>query len=171
MAEPSLTLSVIVAMSKNRVIGRDNALPWHLPADLALFKRLTLDKPMIMGRKTYESIGRALPGRTSIVVTHQKEWQAESVLVAHSLDDALELAKQDALVRGAAEIMIIGGADLFSQALPLCNRIYLTEVQTELEGDALFPPIAMGQWTCVAQQTHQADEKHAYGFIFMQLER
>lgn len=158
-------------MSKNRVIGRDNALPWHLPADLALFKQLTLNKSIIMGRKTFDSIGRALPGRTSIVVTHQKQWQAESAVVAHSLQDAVRLARQDAVARGAAEVMIIGGAAVFAEALPLCDRIYLTEVQTELQGDAFFPSVDLTRWTCVHQKTQPADEKHAYGFIFMQLER
>lgn len=171
MPEPSKKVSVIVAAAKNGAIGVNNQLPWHLPADLAHFKQLTLNKPMIMGRKTFESIGRVLPGRTSIVLTHQPDWQAESALVAATLDQAINLACADAEDRGAEEIMVIGGAAVFEQALSLCDRIYLTLVDAEVEGDTFFPSIDAKMWSIVSRQEHAADSRHAYDYTFTQMDR
>lgn len=171
MPEPTIKVSVIVAAAEGGVIGINNQLPWHLPADLAHFKRLTLGKPMVMGRRTFESIGKALPGRTSIVLTHQPTWQAESALLAATLDQALALAYADARSRGAEEIMIIGGSAVFEQALPLCDRLYLTLVNAKLEGDTFFPSIDASQWDTVSRQENRADGRHAYDYTFIQMDR
>ena len=129
-------LSVIVAVADNGVIGRDNALPWHLPEDLRYFKRVTLGKPIVMGRRTFESIGRPLPGRTNIVISRDPGFAAVGIEVAASLDAALQLAS------GAAEVVVIGGAEIYRLAIPRADRLYVTEVHTEPAGDALLPPVA-----------------------------
>jgi dihydrofolate reductase len=130
-------LALIAARARNGVIGLDNRMPWHLPEDLAYFKRVTLGKPVVMGRKTFESIGRPLPGRLNIVVTRNPDWQAAGVQVAHSLDAALALAAAAA----PEEIMLIGGAELYRQALPQADVLYLTEIDAEFAGDAFFPEV------------------------------
>ena len=136
-----MQISLVVAMDRQRAIGVGGALPWHLPADLRHFREITMGKPIIMGRRTYESIGRALPGRRNIVVTRNRGWPVPSGCeVVYSLDDAL------ALTASAAEVMIIGGAALYRCALPRTQRIYLTEVQAEVGGDVHFPPLAPGDW-------------------------
>jgi dihydrofolate reductase len=132
----SPTLSLIVAMSENRVIGVENRLPWNIPEDLKRFRKITLGHPIIMGRKTYESIGKVLPGRTNIVITRERLYRVEGGAVTHSLDEALEWARQSP---GSGEIFIIGGAEIFRQALPKARRIYLTEVRWPFEGDTHFP--------------------------------
>jgi dihydrofolate reductase len=129
-------LSMIVAMSDNRVIGIENRLPWHIPEDLKRFKKITSGHPIVMGRKTFESIGRPLPGRTNIVVTRNKDYRAEGVFACFSLKEALEFAGR---APGAEEIFVIGGGELFREALPMADRIYLTEVKWPYEGDAYFP--------------------------------
>ncbi len=128
-----MKIAIVVAMAANRVIGRDNQLPWHLPADLKHFKQLTLGKPVVMGRKTYASIGRPLPERTNIVVTRDRDYEAPGCVVVHSLDEALAAAGE------AAEVMVIGGAGIYRQVLPRTDTLYLTEVHAEFEGDTLFP--------------------------------
>ncbi|MGZ3658343.1 MAG: dihydrofolate reductase [Bdellovibrionota bacterium] len=130
-------LSLIVAMSENRVIGVDNHLPWNIPEDLKRFKKITLGHPIVMGRKTYESIGRVLPGRTNVVVTRERAYRVEGGAVCHSFEEALEWARR---APGSEEVFVIGGAELFRQALPLASRIYLTEVHWPFEGDTFFPP-------------------------------
>ncbi|HSX86228.1 MAG TPA: dihydrofolate reductase [Cellvibrio sp.] len=144
-----MKLAIIVAAAKNGIIGRNNQLPWHLPQDLRYFKTVTLGKPVIMGRKTYESIGRPLPGRTNIVVTRSKDWLAvEGVIVTNSFEQALSAAQKVLNDDGhsAGEAMVIGGAEIYSSALQLADRIYLTRVDLEPEGDALFGQLDAQDW-------------------------
>jgi dihydrofolate reductase len=145
-----MSLSLLVAMSRNRVIGRGNRLPWHLPSDLRRFKRLTMGHTIVMGRKTYESIGRPLPGRRMVVLTRQPDFAApDGVVVAHAL--------REALGRNEDEIFIVGGADLFAQTLPLARKLYLTLVEAEIEGDTYFPEWDGSQWTLVAETQPEPD--------------
>src|SRR5262245_40679246 len=133
-------VSLIVAMARNRVIGANNRIPWRLPGEQQLFKRITMGHHIVMGRKTYESIGRLLPGRTTVIVTRQPEYHAAGAVIAHSLKDALNAAARD------NEIFIIGGAELFREALPLADRIHLTVVDAEPPGDAVMPDFDLGEW-------------------------
>lgn len=160
-----MTLSIVVAMARNRVIGRDNDLPWRLPEDLKRFKALTMGKPIVMGRKTFESIGRPLPGRTTIVVSRQAGLQIPGCVVADSIDAAIRAAD------GTPEIMLVGGAQLYSEALPRVNRIYLTRIHADVEGDTLFPLLDPTEWRETVVGTHAADERHAYAFTYVNLER
>lgn len=155
-----MTLSCIVAVSDNGVIGRDNALPWHLPADLKRFKNLTMGHTIVMGRKTFESIGRPLPGRTSIVLSRRGYDPPEGVLVAGSLDEALDMCGED------TEVFVIGGASVFREALPRCDRIYLTRVHADIEGDTTFPLESIRGWTLRDDERHAPDEKHPYAYSF-----
>jgi dihydrofolate reductase len=157
-------LTAVFAASDNDVVGRDNALPWHLPADLAHFKRLTMGKPMLMGRRTFQSIGRALPGRRNIVLT-RNEFAAPGVEVVHSLDEALQR------VAGEAELVNIGGAQVLRAALPRTSRIYLTRVHGQFEGDTFLPELPADQWQVVESQQRAADERNPYAMTFMTLER
>jgi len=155
-----MILSLIVAMSENRVIGADNDLPWHLPADLKYFKASTLGKPIIMGRKTYDSIGRPLPGRTNIVVTRNAEWQADGVKTVLSLAAAVTLAGD------VPETMITGGAQIYAQALDMADRLYVTEVALTIDGDAFFPEIDKSCWREASREAHPAEGgKPAYAFV------
>lgn len=158
-------LSLIVAASENNVIGSAGTLPWHLPADLAHFKRTTMGHAIIMGRKNHEDISRALPGRLNIVITRQSDYVASGCKIAHSLDDALDLVGND------DEPFIIGGAQLYAAALPRVDRIYLTRVHATIEGDTLMPPIADEQWIEVSCARHDADAENGYGYSFIVLER
>lgn len=154
-----MKVSIIVAMAHDRVIGVDNQLPWHLPADLKYFKAVTMGKPVLMGRKTYESIGRPLPGRTNIVVTRNKEWQADGVCVAGSLEDGLRAAGR------ADEVMIIGGAQIYGEALVRADKLYITEVDLNVKGDAFFPAFNAEEWREVSRESHAAEANtpaHAY---------
>ncbi len=160
-----MRISLIVAMSENRVIGRDGRLPWHLSADLRRFKQLTMGHTIVMGRKTFESIGRPLPGRTSIVVTRQRDYQPPGVLVAASLDEAQRLAA------GETELFYIGGGEIYRQALPRVARIYMTRVHAEIAGDVMFPELAADQWRWIEQSEHAADEKNDFPFSFLVYER
>jgi len=153
-------LSLIVAMARNRVIGRGGKLPWHLPADLKRFRALTMGHHILMGRKTWESIGRPLPGRTSIVITRTPGYAAPGANVVHSLSDALESS------RGDSEVFVIGGAEVYRDALPLVDRIYLTELQADFEGDVWFPALAAGQWRAGEREHHPVDgERPAWDFV------
>jgi dihydrofolate reductase len=158
-------ISLIWAMARNRVIGRDNKLPWHLPADLQHFKQLTLDKPIVMGRKTWESLPGLLPKRRHIVVTRQSDYDAEGAETAPDLESAIALAGE------VEEVMIVGGATLYEQALPLADRLYMTLVEAHIEGDALFPEFDMDAWEVIDETTAPADEKNRYGLTFQTLER
>ncbi len=152
-------------MDRNRLIGNKNQLPWHLPADLAHFKRVTMGKPVIMGRKTFESIGRPLPGRTNIVLTRSADFQAEGVMIARSLGQALEYAAAE------DEVMIIGGSSIYELALPQADRLYLTHVENAYEGDAWFPDVDPGQWRVIASEEHAADQKNPCIYSFVTYER
>lgn len=155
-----MQIALIVAVAANGVIGRDNRLPWHLPEDLKWFKRNTLGKPVIMGRKTWESIGRPLPERPNIVVTRDPVWTAEGAHVAHSLDEALNLAvKLDSFV---FEAMVIGGAALFAEALPRARRLYWTEIHRDYEGDVVFPPFDRTGWREAWRDDHQGDPDYSF---------
>ncbi len=159
------TISLIAAMAENRAIGINNKMPWHLPADLRHFKALTIGKPIIMGRKTWESLPGLLPDRPHIVVTRQPNYQAEGCQVVHSIDEALAAAGD------AAEVMVVGGATFYRAMLPQADRIYLTLVETAVEGDAFFPDYNPEQWQITAQERHAADEKNPFPYRFLTLER
>lgn len=156
-----MLVSIIAAMDRNRLIGNENQLPWHLPADLAHFKRVTMGKPIIMGRKTYESIGRPLPGRTNIVLTRSSDFNAEGVLTANTLGQALNH------VSAEDEVMIIGGSAIYELTLPRADRLYLTYVEGSFEGDAWFPDFDLEQWHIVASEEHSADEKNSSAYRFV----
>src|SRR4030095_13260387 len=158
-------LSLVVAMAENGVIGNSNRLPWHLPADLKHFKSVTMGKPMLMGRKTFESIGKALPGRRNLVMTRGRPIDAAGVETVTSLEEALA-ATQD-----AAELMVIGGAEIFRICLPRAQRIYLTRVHAPIAGDTRFPAVDWNEWHRVERSVQPADEKNAYALTFLTLER
>jgi dihydrofolate reductase len=166
-----IRLALIVAAAENGVIGRNNALPWYLPEDLRYFKRVTMGKPIIMGRKTFASIGKPLPGRTNIVITRNPLFLAEGVKVVSSLAAALELAQHLALVDGAEEAVVIGGAEIYQAALPVADRLYLTEVHASLEGDAELPAIDWTQWREVSRERHAAQAPNQYDYSFVCYER
>lgn len=155
-------LSVIAAMAKNRVIGIDNTLPWHLPDDLRHFKALTMGHHIVMGRKTYESIGKPLPGRVTVIVTRDADYRAEGCVIAHSLDDAIAACGDD------TEIFFVGGAQLYAQVLPRAQRLYLTEIQAEYAGDACFPAIESSRWVETAREHRVAADGLAYDFVTYQ---
>lgn len=157
--------SIIAAMASNRVIGIDNTLPWRLPADLAHFKSLTLGHHIIMGRKTWESLGKPLPGRTSVVVTRDKAFSVPGGVVVHSLSAAM------AVCDGDEEAFFIGGADLYRQALELADRMYLTEVKTEVSGDAWFPAFDLASWKETSRRHCKADEKNRFDYDFVVYEK
>jgi dihydrofolate reductase len=163
-------VSIIVAAAENGVIGRQGQLPWQLPADLQHFKELTLGHPIVMGRRTFDSIGRALPGRTNIVLTGHPDWQApKGVLVANSLPEALALA---ATQPGGEEICVIGGGEIYRQALPGASVVHLTEVHTTVpDGDAFFPALSPTEWREETRQRHPTDARHAVAYSFVTLRR
>jgi dihydrofolate reductase len=161
----SARLALIAALARNRVIGRDNSLPWHLPADLRFFKRTTMGKPLLMGRRTWESIGRPLPGRRMIVLSRDPGYRAPGCVVAHSLGEALDLGGSD------PELMVIGGATLYAQTLPSAERLYLTLVDADVPGDVRFPEWGGLEWRLVWEEAHPADVDHAWSFRFQRWER
>lgn len=163
-------VSLIVAAAENGVIGRQGQLPWRLPADLQHFKALTLGHPLVMGRRTFDSIGRALPGRPNLVLTSRAGWRAPAgVLVAHSLPEALALAVAQP---GGEEICVIGGGEIYRQALPAADVVHLTEVHTTVpDGDAFFPTLSPTEWREETRQRHPADERHAVAYSFVTLRR
>lgn len=160
-----MIVSAIVALSRNRVIGRDGDMPWNLPEDLRFFKRTTRGKPVIMGRRTFEALGKALPGRRNIVITRNADFSAPDCERAASLDGAL------AAVEGQEEAFIIGGGQLYTQAMPRVQRLYLTEIDTEIQGDTFFPAIDERHWQEIWRQAYPADDRHPWAFIIRQLER
>ena len=160
-----MLLSFVVAMAANRVIGKGNELPWYLPADLRHFKSITLGKMVVMGRRTHESIGRPLPDRTNIVITRNPDYQAPGCTVVHSVDEAMRLAADQ------EELMMIGGAELYRQLLPEVDRIYLTEVHADFEGDARFPLLAEADWNEVEREDCEPDERNPWPYSFVVLER
>ena len=157
-----ITISLIVAASSNNAIGKNNQLLWHLPNDLKFFKNTTWGMPVIMGRKTYEAVNKPLPGRFNIVITRQANWKAEGVMVAVDMDEALKKAA----ATNCKEIFIIGGGEIYHQAIELANKIYLTRVHAEPEGDTFFPVIDESIWQLVLNEDVPADEKHVYAYSF-----
>ena len=158
-------------MTKNRMIGRANALPWRLPDEMRHFVRTTKGKPVIMGRKEFDSVGKPLPGRTNIVLTRNSTWHAEGVHVVRSLDEALHLARRVASRTGVDEIMVIGGGEIYALALPVADRLYMTVLDVELDGDVFFPPFDKSEWTEVSREDHPADARHAYAYSIRVLDR
>ena len=152
-------------MAKNRTIGINNTLPWRCPEDLKHFKSLTMGHHMIMWRKTFDSIGKPLPGRTTVVVTRNTHLKIEGCIVVHSLDEAI------AACAGDNEIFVVGGAELYTQALPLANRLYLTEIQQDIEGDAHFPAFDLQQWQEITRETRQQDTPQHLSYHFVNLQR
>ena len=159
-----MIISMIAAMADNRIIGKDNQMPWHLPADFAWFKRCTMGKPVVMGRKTYESIGRPLPGRLNIVISRDASLSIEGVTTVTSIEQALEVAGE------VEEVMIIGGGAIYAACLPMANKLYVTHIEAEIDGDTQFP-----DWGSEFKETYaeayQADEKNAYNMRFTVLEK
>lgn len=162
-----MIISIIVATAKNQVIGKDNDIPWYLPADLKYFKKTTLNHHIIMGRKCYESIGRPLPKRTNIVLTRNPFVAISNCLIAHSIEEALALAKDN----GETEAFIIGGGEIYKQSMPYADRVYLTEVDLEVEGDVFFPNLDPENWQEVSAEAHQAAGKNEYDYVFKVYER
>jgi dihydrofolate reductase len=163
-----MQIALIVAVSQNNVIGRDNQLPWHLPEDLQYFKSVTMGKPILMGRKTYESIGRPLPGRTNIVITRDPNWTAVGVEVVNSLDAAMVAGEEACKEAKSDEIMVIGGAQIYRDCLPLASKLYLTQVEAEIEGDAFFPNIDFNQWQKIAETIPKTMDSYNYRFVVLQ---
>jgi dihydrofolate reductase len=161
-----MKISLVVAMAANRVIGRDKGLPWYLPADLQHFKRITMGKPILMGRRTWESIGRPLPGRTSIVITRDTGYDAPGCIVVHSIEAALKAAAEC-----SDEAMVIGGADFYRQVLPRAETIYLTRIHADFEGDTFFPELDASEWREVERSDCEPDGKNAYPYSFIRLDR
>ena len=155
------SLSIITAMDQNRLIGRDNGLPWYLPADLAFFKKTTLGKPILMGRKTYESIGRPLPGRQNIIISRDPNYRIDGCDTATGIEQALEMIKNQ------PEAMLIGGSSLYQQTIDLADKLYITFIHSQFEGDAWFPEIPSQNWVESAREDHSADDKNAYDYSFV----
>lgn len=163
-------LALIAAMTRDRVIGRRNALPWRLPADMRRFRELTTGHPVLMGRKTFESLGRPLPNRTNVVMTSDRAYAPAGCLIAHSLEQGLAIAAQhvDCV---SPEIFVIGGENLYTQALARADRLYLTQIEAKIDGDAWFPEFEAGTWEVLARETRLADDKNPYDCVFLTLER
>ncbi|CAG9613681.1 IS1595 family transposase ISSsu9 [Bacillus rhizoplanae] len=154
-------ISLLVAMDKNRLIGKDNQLPWHLPADLAYFKKVTMGHPIIMGRKTFESIGKPLPGRTNIILTRNKNYEMEGCEVIYSIDDVQKMDEQL-----NEEIFVIGGAEIFKEVLPFADRLYITKIEEVFEGDTFFPEINYNEWKEISVEQGVTDEKNPYTYAY-----
>ena len=157
-----MIISLVVAAANNNAIGKDNKLLWHLPNDLRFFKNVTWGMPVIMGRKTFESFGKPLPGRKNIVITRQSKWKVEGAVTVKSLDDALFLVSQ----MDVKEAMVIGGGEIYRMAFEKAKRIYLTRVDAAPEGDTFFPALDHKEWKLVSQKDHPADEKHVFAYSF-----
>jgi dihydrofolate reductase len=163
--DSSMNVSLFAAMGKNRELGFGNNLPWHLPDDLKRFKEFTRGHAVIMGRKTHESIGRALPDRKNIIITRNADYQAPGCIVVNSLPAAFAAAEND------PEIFVIGGGEIYKLALPYADKLYLTSVDTEREADTFFPEFDEKEWSIIKEESHPADEKHLYSFVFRIYER
>lgn len=167
----SIRLSMMVAKASNNVIGRDNKLPWYLPNDLKYFKQVTFGKPVIMGRKTWESLKGPLPGRTNIVITRQADYAAEGAKVVATLEEAVTMAENVAFIEGQEETVIMGGAEIYQLALPKADRLYLTEVHAEVEGDTFFPEYDTSQWKEIGREDFAAEGPNPYDYSFVVYER
>ncbi|NOX51547.1 MAG: dihydrofolate reductase [Gammaproteobacteria bacterium] len=159
-----MKISLIWAMADNRLIGAQNSLPWRLPKDMQHFMRVTMDKPVIMGRKTFASMKAPLPRRTNIVITRDESWAREGVVVANNLEAAMMLAQRQCSADGQDEMMIIGGADIYALALPYATHLYVTHVHAKPAGDIYFPDLDLSLWQCESNERHEADEKHFAAF-------
>ena len=157
-----MIISAIVAVGQNNVIGSNNQIPWYLPADLKYFKKMTINHTLLMGRKTFQSIGRPLPKRVSIVVTRDLFFTASGVQVVHSIEEGLELANEN----GAQELFIIGGGQIYKETIPYWDKIYLTEVDINIGGEVYFPEIDLQDWELISSESHQPDEKNEYAYTF-----
>lgn len=162
-----MIISLIVAASTNNAIGKNNQLPWHLPNDMKFFKNTTWAMPVLMGRKTFESLGKPLVGRLNILITRQKDWKPQGTVIVHSLAAAVTAAHN----ADYKEAFVIGGGEIFNEAMPLANKIYLTRVDAKVEGDVFFPEINTQDWQLVSEQSFLADEKHAYAYHFQLWQR
>ena len=158
-------VSIIAAIASNGVIGRAGGLPWHMPTDLKRFKRLTIGHHLLVGRKTWDEVGKPLPGRIMVVITRDRRFRIDGAIVTHSLEDALHVARDD------DEVFIAGGGEIYRQALPLARRMYLTLIHAEVDGDTEFPDFDEGDWRMVEREDHHADEKNEYPFSFVVYER
>ncbi|MGH8762672.1 MAG: dihydrofolate reductase [Nitrosospira sp.] len=163
--------SILVAMARNGIIGKDNALPWRLPSDLKRFKALTMGHPIIMGRKTYESIGKPLPGRTCIIVTRQSGYVAEGAIVVNSVTNALDVYDKKTVADMGAESFVIGGTEIFRQALPLCDRLYITEIQRDFDGDVVFPEFNYEEWREISRKKYRLAEDNGLEYDFVVFDR
>lgn len=161
---------LVLAAAENGVIGRGDALPWELPDDLQHFKRTTLGRPIIMGRKTFDSVGFPLPGRRNIVITRDAGWQYEGVTVCHTLDEALARAFDQALIDGADAAMVVGGAEIYRLALPRADKVVLTRVQGSVHGDVLFDLTLLAGWKETVMDSYEADERNSHAFTIVELE-
>ena len=166
-----MNLAVICAMSENRIIGRSNELPWHLPGDLKFFKQTTLGSPIIMGRKTWESIGRPLPGRSNIVVSRNNQLIIERVQTADSLTGAIKLAREIAVPDNVSEVFVIGGAELYKEAFPLAGRLYLTRVHSEVEGDTYLEGFREKDWIEISRETFNVADHEGHNYSICVLEK
>jgi len=166
-----MRVAIMVAVADNGVIGRDNDLPWHLPGDLRYFKRVTMGKPVIMGRKTFESMNGPLPGRTNIVITRNPGYRAKGARVVATLEEALALAEKIALGDGVDEVMVLGGAEIYRLALPAVDRLYITEVHAAPEGDTRFPEVDWSAWRESSRERFPADNENLYAYSFVIYER
>ncbi len=162
-----MTISAIVACAKNRVIGKDNEIPWYLPTDFAYFKRTTINHHIIMGRNCFESIGRPLPKRTNIVITRNPFYIASGCLMVNSIAEGLKMAENN----GETEAFIIGGGEIYKQSVDLWDRLYLTEVDLDTEGDVFFPELDLSKWQLVSEEHHKKDEKNEYDYSFKVFEK
>ncbi len=158
-------LSIIVAAAHNNAIGKDNQLLWHMPADLRFFKEKTMGHPVVMGRKTFESVGKALPKRRNIIISRNPDFSAEGVEVCHSLDEALELLDD------TEENFIVGGSEIYKMSLPYCDKIYFTQIEADFEADTFFPSFNPDEWHLTHEERHAADEKNPYNYCFLTYER
>jgi dihydrofolate reductase len=158
-------ISLLVAMDNNRTIGKNNDLPWYLPADLKYFKKVTMGHPIVMGRKTYESIGRPLPGRENIIITRDKSYDIESAQVVHSIQEAIDVTKDE------DEVFVIGGAEIFKQYMPDSDRLYITQIEHDFDGDTFFPEINYAEWKIISKEKGIKDEKNPYDYYFMIYDR
>lgn len=163
--------SLIVAATENGVIGKDNDMPWKISSDLKYFKKVTMDKPIIMGRKTFDSIGRPLPGRVNIVITRDTGFARAGVITAHSVEMALDVAKGMAEVKKLKEVMVIGGAQIYKLCLPEADRLYLTRIHADIEGDAHFPKLDEKDWLEYSSERHQKSEKDSHDYSFIVLDK
>ncbi|GLQ05810.1 dihydrofolate reductase [Sneathiella chinensis] len=166
-----MKIAAVVAVATNNVIGVENDLPWRLSNDLKWFKKNTMNKPMIMGRKTFQSLPGVLPGRTSIILTRDPAFEAPGALIATTIEQALELATQDAASRNTDEISVVGGGEIYKLFMPLLSRLYLTRVHTTIDGDTLFPELDPADWKTTFEEHHEASEKDDFPYSFYILDR